>query len=73
MKISVSNEAFIAVHGHAIGNPDWRATHKQEADGSWMMEVSEDTYNGILAQMVDGETLSDALVRIASTAGRKLM
>lgn len=68
-KINITNEARLAIRGAAL--LPFRETGTQRANGTWDIPVEETTLEAVRRQQQSGETLSDTLIRLVATAGKR--
>lgn len=62
--INVTNEVMQLIR--SMATLEWRQTGVQRPDGSWDVPLSDDTAKYIEHNRQDGETFSDAILRLAA-------
>ena len=67
-KIHITDEAARAIRGAATAPGGFQQTGHQRPDGSWDVPVEEDTLDRIQVALLEGETISDCIVRIVATS-----
>lgn len=68
--INITDEAHRAIRSRAEG--EFTQTGTRRADGSWDVPLAEDVIERIESVQLQGETLSDVILRLSHTAGRHL-
>lgn len=68
-KLNLTAEALHAIHQRAE-NPLSSNAIKQP-NGTWDVPFEADTIIRLQEEMLDGETISDTVLRVCATAGRK--
>jgi hypothetical protein len=70
MKVRISQAAHAAITAHIDPFKEWRPGEHLPS-GDWRIELSEGTLARLKLEQAPGETLSDTIIRICNTAGRK--
>ena len=66
----ITNEAYNMIR--KLATNDLVHTGVQQPNGDWMISVSEHVLNSVFLIMLDGETLSDAIIRLGMLYQHKL-
>lgn len=61
----------ISAHTHrAIAEESimpFRSNGFRQADGTWLIQLADDTYEGLLEHQLSGETIEDTILRVIYT------
>lgn len=72
VKLTISAEAHQAIQQihDPLKDGEWNESGEELPDGRWKIKLSAETFERLAEKMLHGETPSETILRICSTAGR---